>query len=44
MTFSQDLFTTIAGYKITGENVAAKQEVMRSKMRLVNQTAVDVRE
>lgn len=39
----QDLFSTIANYKITGENVAVKQELMRSKMKLVDQTAADVR-
>ncbi|UJR25862.1 hypothetical protein I4U23_007212 [Adineta vaga] len=34
-----DLFSTIANYKITGENVAVKQELIRSKMKLVDQTA-----
>ncbi|CAF2091547.1 unnamed protein product [Rotaria magnacalcarata] len=37
-----DLFTTIANYKITGENVAVKQELMRSKMKLVDQTAFNL--
>ena len=37
-----DLFTTIANYKITGENVAAKQEMMLSKMKLIDRTASDV--
>ncbi|CAF1105534.1 unnamed protein product [Rotaria sp. Silwood1] len=34
-----DLFSSIANYKITGENVAVKQEIIRSKMKLVDQTA-----
>ncbi|CAF1603342.1 unnamed protein product [Rotaria magnacalcarata] len=34
-----DLFSSIASYKITGENVAAKHEIIRSKMKLVDQTA-----
>ncbi|CAF1304758.1 unnamed protein product [Adineta steineri] len=37
-----DLFSTIANYKITGENVAVKQELMRSKMKLVDQTAFNL--
>ncbi|CAF0773828.1 unnamed protein product [Adineta ricciae] len=37
-----DLFSTIANYKITGENVAVKQELIRSKMKLVDQTAVSL--
>ncbi|CAF4117536.1 unnamed protein product [Rotaria sp. Silwood2] len=37
-----DLFTTIANYKITGENVAVKQELIRSKMKLVDQTAFNL--
>jgi len=37
-----DLFSTIANYKITGENVAVKQELIRSKMKLADQTAVDL--
>ncbi len=39
----QDLFSSIASYKITGENVLAKQEIIRSKMKLVDQTAFAVR-
>ncbi|CAF4319106.1 unnamed protein product [Rotaria socialis] len=38
-----DLFSSIASYKITGENVAAKHEIIRSKMKLVDQTANNVR-
>jgi len=34
-----DLFSTIANYKITGENVEVKQELIRSKMKLADQTA-----
>jgi len=37
-----DLYSTIANYKITGENVEVKQELIRSKMKLVNQTAADL--
>ncbi|CAF4972977.1 unnamed protein product [Rotaria sp. Silwood1] len=37
-----DLFSSIANYKITGENVAVKQEIIRSKMKLVDQTANNV--
>jgi len=37
-----DLFSSIANYKITGENVAAKQEIIRSKMKLVDQTAFNL--
>jgi hypothetical protein len=37
------LFSSIASYKITGENVAAKQEIIRSKMKLVDQTAFNVK-
>ncbi|CAF4486639.1 unnamed protein product, partial [Rotaria sp. Silwood2] len=37
-----DLFSPIANYKITGENVAVKQEIIRSKMKLVDQTAINL--
>jgi len=37
-----DLYTTIANYKITGENVEVKQELLRSKMKLVDQTAFNL--
>ncbi|CAF3794124.1 unnamed protein product [Adineta steineri] len=37
-----DLFSSIASYKITGDNVAAKQEIMRTKMKLVDQTAFNL--
>jgi hypothetical protein len=37
------LFSSIANYKITGANVAAKQEIIRSKMKLVDQTAFNVK-
>ncbi len=40
----QDLYSTIANYKITGENVEIKQELIRSKMKLVDQTAADVKD
>ena len=39
----QDLFSSIVSYKITGENVAIKKELILSKMKLVNQTAFNVR-
>ncbi|CAF0864712.1 unnamed protein product [Didymodactylos carnosus] len=41
-TLLNDLYSTIVNYKITGENVAAKQELLRSKMKLVEQTASDL--
>ncbi|CAF0846668.1 unnamed protein product [Rotaria sordida] len=37
-----DLFSSIANYKITGENVAVKQEIIRSRMKLVDQTAINL--
>ncbi|CAF1664332.1 unnamed protein product [Adineta ricciae] len=37
-----DLFSSIASYKITGDNVAAKQEIIRTKMKLVDQTAFNL--
>jgi len=33
-----DLFTSIANYKITGENVVAKREMIRSKIQLMEKT------